>query len=225
MPSRAAVRATLIRRKLFALLSGGLIVGVGATATLATWNDSEWVFGGVDSSASGIQSSTFEVEQNRTMSSLTGWDQQESEPGGALTLTAPALALTPGDATFTQVSLRTTSDSVAGTLDLLPGIQAALPHPPSSASLWAALQLRVVVTTGAAPVCDLSQFGAGATFVIGGPSVAGAIGDAGTLTRSLAAAGGNQQNYCFEISLPAGSPDSLMGEGATPVWEFRSTSA
>ena len=222
MSTHSQARVRITRGKVFALLSGGLILGLGATATLASWNDSEWVFGGVDSTTSGVTLSSFEVEQNRG----TGWDNQETSPGGALTIVAPASGLTPGDAAYTQVSLRTTTTSVGGTLSLLAGAPAPTPaFAASDPDLWDAITLRVVATTGAAGTCDSGSFGASAVYVVGTFAAGATLDTAGSLTRSLSAAGANQWNYCFQMLLPVGSDDDLQGTGISPMWEFRAVSA
>ena len=216
-----AARSKNTRGKVFALLSGGLILGLGATATLASWNDSEWVNGGVDASTSGVILSTFQVQQNRG----TGWSDFDTTPGGSHAFTAPTTGLTPGDAAYTQVSLRTTSDSIAGTVELQAGAaDTSGAFPATDSALWSALRLRVVVTTGAPGACALASFAPGATFVVGDATSGVAMSTAGSLTRSLSAAGANQQNYCFQLLLPTGSSSSLMGMEASPVWQFVSTS-
>jgi predicted ribosomally synthesized peptide with SipW-like signal peptide len=214
-------RPRITRSHVFALLSGGIVLGLGASATLASWNDSEWVFGGVDSSVSGVVASTFEVQQNRG----SGWGDFETSPGGALTFVAPTSGLTPGDAAYTQVSLRTAAGSIAGDLSLQGGTAAPTPaFAASDSGLWAALRLRVVVTTGTPGACDAAAFGSGATYVIGSFATATSLDAAGTITRSIAADGGTQQNYCFQLLLPLTAPDALQGTGVSPVWEFRAAS-
>lgn len=217
----SAARSKNTRGKVFALLSGGLILGLGATATLASWNDSEWVNGGVNGTTSGVSTSTFQVQQNRG----SGWGDFATSPGGTLTFTAPTSGLTPGDAAYTQVSLRTTSASVGGNLVLGAGATAPTPaFRATDTALWNALQLRVVVTTGAAGTCDSNAFTSGADYVIGTFGAGASMTTAGSLTRSLSAAGANQQNYCFQLLLPAGSSTTLMGLGVSPLWEFVATS-
>jgi predicted ribosomally synthesized peptide with SipW-like signal peptide len=217
----SAARSKNTRGKVLALLSGGLILGLGATATLASWNDSEWVNGGVDATTSGVVLSTFQVQQNRG----SGWGDFAAAPGGSLTFTAPTTGLTPGDAAYTQVSLRTTSDSIAGTVALMAGApDTSGSFPATDSALWSALRLRVVVTTGAPGTCALGSFAPGATFVIGDDTTGVAMSTAGGLTRTLSAAGADQQNYCFQLLLPAGSSSALMGMEASPVWQFSSTS-
>lgn len=224
MSESSTVRSRLTRGRVFALLSGGLVLGLGATATLATWSDNEWVFGGIDGVTPGVGTSTFEVEQSRTLANIA-WDQFETANGGVLTLDSKALALTPGDATYTHVSLRSTSASVAGKINLLAATTAVSPQPVSDAGLWAALRLRVVVTTGTSPTCSAASFSSGATYAVGtfaAPALMTATPV--TLDSSLSAAGANQQNYCFELTLPTGVADTLQGKKVTPAWQFHSES-
>ena len=217
----AVIRHSVTRGKIFALLSGGVILGLGATATLASWNDEEWVNGGISGTTSGVSTSSFNVEQNRG----TGWGDFATSPGGNLTFTAPTSGLTPGDAAYTQVSLRTSSGSVAGELELSAGTSAPTPaFAATSIPLWDALELRVVVTTGAAGTCDAGAFTSTADYVVGDFAAGVGMDQPGSLTRSLDAGSANQQNYCFQLLLPSGSSPSLMGLGVSPMWEFVATS-
>ena len=215
------------RTRVFALLAGGLVLGLGATATLASWSDNEWVVGGATGTTPGIGTSAFEVEQNRG----TGWGQFETANGGLLTFTGPNLTLSPGDSTFTQVSLRTTASapaSIGGTLQLLAGVQAAAPQPASSTALWNALQMKVVVSetlaAAATPTCDASRFTAGATYAVGTASTFGTLATAETGTHTLLPTAGNVFHYCYQITLPTGSADTLMGATVAPSWQFHSVS-
>lgn len=217
-----------------ALLAGGLVLGIGATVTLAVWNDSEWVVGGIDANgdgtpdAPGVGTSIFEVQQNVSAPFVsTAWADRESEPGGGLTFTAGALALTPGDAIYAPVSLSTTTTSVAAETIAL---AAAIPSTAitntvdADDALFEALQLRVVVaetTRATAPAtCAGAAFTADADYVIGSNAGPVALDTAGALTPALESAGTNKQDYCFEISLPAGAPSSLQGRSVAPAWQF-----
>jgi hypothetical protein len=55
-----------------------------------------------------------------------------------------------------------------------------------------------------------------------------ALGAAGTVTRTLGAAAGSTQYYCFAVSLPEpatpGGFDGLQGHVVAPAWEFAATS-
>jgi predicted ribosomally synthesized peptide with SipW-like signal peptide len=217
-----------------AILAGGLVLGIGATVTLAVWNDSEWVVGGVDSNADGtpdapgVGTSIFEVQQN-VSSPYAGaaWADRESEPGGGLTFTAGALALTPGDEIYSPVSLSTTTTSVAAeSISLaaaIPSTSITTAVDPDGA-LFGALQLRVVVNESAratAPVaCSADAFTADAEYVVGSDAAVVALDTAGTFAPALAAGGTNKQDFCFEISLAPDAPSTLQGRTVAPAWQF-----
>ncbi len=225
------------RRKVTALLVAGLVAGVGVTSTLAVWNDSEWISGGVDSNGDGIPdtpgvgTSSFEVQQNVSSPfSASAWADRETNPGGALAFTTGALSLSPGTATYAPVSLRTSPTSIAAESVALRGAVASTGVTVADAggALFSALQLRVVVAETAAGVtpaaCSAAAFSAGATYVVGSSTTPAALGAAGTVDRTLAAAAGDKQDYCFEVSLPAGAPSTLQGRTVAPAWEFFGTS-
>lgn len=218
------------RTKTMAILSGGLVLGLGITATLAAWTDSEWVFGGdADGTGPGLGTSTFEVEQNVSSPyDAAEFAQDETNPGQDLTFTAGALALTPGTSVYAPVALRTVAGSVAGTVvlqDSEPAVGAGLAAVDAGGALLGALTLRVAVST-TPTACDAAAFTTG-DLVASGPLATAE----GTVAQSLAAAGGDAQFYCFEITLPetptlpAGvTLDDLQGRTVTPAWEFLSTS-
>ena len=216
------------RRKFFALAAGGALVVTGVGYTLASWTDTEWVFGGAGDGTPALGTSRFEVEQNVTAPfDPAGFVQRETNPGQPLGFDLGALALSPGDAVYADVALRTTSDSLAG--DVL--LQPAVPSASSTAvdpgdALWGALRLRVATTASASAACDVTAF-AGPGVVVDGPlATTGA-----TAAQTLAARSGSLQAYCFEVSLPA-SPalptgvalDALQGRTVAPAWQFAAES-
>jgi predicted ribosomally synthesized peptide with SipW-like signal peptide len=237
----ADTKTSTKRQKTMAVLAAGLVLGLGATVTLAVWNDSEWVTGGVDNNADGtpdtpgVGTSIFEVEQNVSVpyaDTDAAWASREANPGGALTFTAGALSLTPGDEVYAPVSLQTTATSVAATGIALSGAVAAsgagLAAVDADGLLFSALQLRVVAATttdAASPAaCSVAAFGAGATYVVGGPALTAGLATAGTFAPTLAAAGADKANYCFEISLPDTAPSTLQGRQVAPAWQFIASS-
>ncbi|ROS33314.1 acyl-CoA dehydrogenase [Curtobacterium sp. PhB78] len=217
------------RNRVFALAAGGVLVIGGAGYTLASWTDTEWVFGGNGSGGPGVGTSGFEVEQNVTAPfAAAGFTSDETNPGQALRFTVDALALSPGSATYAPVALRTTADSIAGDLVL----RAAVPASGVTVSdaddlLWNALQVRVAAITDTTAVCDATAFDVPWTSVASGPLGTAAA----TIARPLAAASGSTQVYCFEVSLPASptlpagtSVDALQGRTAAPAWQFAAES-
>jgi predicted ribosomally synthesized peptide with SipW-like signal peptide len=224
------------KQKAFAVLAAGLVLGVGATVTLAVWNDSEWVVGGTagvggDPGTPGVGTSAFEVQQNTSSPFVAGdWIDEESNPGGSLIFTPGALSLTPGDSVYAPVALSTADGSVAAPSVRLSGAVNAtnIPTVDPDALLAGALQLRVVVATGArdaAPAaCTDAAFGAAATYVVGSATTSAALNTAGATVNALTADSGNQLNYYFEISLPDDAADTLQGRTVAPAWQFVSAS-
>ena len=217
------------RRKFFALAAGGTLVVAGAGYTLASWTDTEWVFGGTGDGAPAVGTSRFEVEQNVVAPFLeAGFVQAESNPGQSLGFDVGALALSPGDAVYADVALRTTAGSVAGDLLLQPAVPSATSTvvDPGGA-LWGAMELRVATAASATATCSAAAFVGPAVVVDGALATTGA-----TVAQTLAASSGSVQAYCFEISLPE-SPtlpdgvtlDALQGRTAAPAWQFAAESA
>lgn len=201
------------RRKITAVVAGAAVLGVGAVATLATWNDSEWVNG-------LFETSSFEVQQNTTAAvDEAAWIDEETNPGGTLEFSVNATSLTPGDAVYAPVALRTVEGSDAAIVTL----QGAVPAAGTTADdeLWQALDVRV--TTSVDPLtCDATGIEAGTEIASG--DLASVV--ASTITQDLAADQGSTQHYCFELSLPAdlAGSETLQGLSANPAWEFAATS-
>ncbi|MBL3685847.1 acyl-CoA dehydrogenase [Leucobacter zeae] len=209
-------------RKVAAIAAGALVVGLGAAYTLASWNDSEWVWGGADG-APGVGTSEFEVEQS--VDNGTTWTNDVASPGGSLSFTPNALLLSPGDTTYAPVSLRTQAGSVAADTTL----QAAVKNTAvagTSDDLWNAVRVTAYTSSAAsAPACTGSL--TGWTAVQGVENVA--LGTSATQAQRLAAGAdetteGAPQHYCFAITLPEGASDALQGASIAPVWRFESES-
>jgi len=222
-------RAT--RRKIFAITAGAAVLGLGVSATLAAWTDTEWVFGGNGAGGPGIGTSTFEVQQNTVPPFADAtWTDEEENPGGEIVFGIAALALSPGDAVYAPVALRTAVASVAGDVELQPAVPAAgVAVTDPDDLLLAALDVRVV-TDDAPFTCDATAFS-------GAPGAPALIADGPLLTsggsaaQSLLAAADSTQYYCFEVSLPdpfvpaAGSTvEDYMGLTGAPAWQFTATS-
>jgi predicted ribosomally synthesized peptide with SipW-like signal peptide len=223
------------RGKVFAILSAGLVLGVGATMTLASWSDTEWAFGGDGAGGPGVGTSSFSVEQHAgvgttaNVNSLTGFANFTTNPGDPMTFSPGALALTPGDTTYAPVALRTTTGSVQGTLQLQAAVPAAnltTPAVDPGSLLFNALTVHVstFTTTGAgtnAPSCDAAGFATYTPITLTGTGL-GAVPATGT--QAVAASSGTTVHYCFQISLPANAPATLEGRTAAPAWLFNAVS-
>lgn len=227
-------------RKIAALAAGALVIGLGATYTLASWTDSEWVFGGAsgtggDPDTPGVGTGVFEVQQNTSSpfsADAANWADREANPGGGLTFTAGALSLSPGDTVYAPVALRTTAASTASaSVTLQPAVAAAAITPTdANGDLWKSLQISVYTATAAAPpaACSAAGIASGWTQILNGQPLATVAG----ASQTLQAAAGSTQHYCFAVHLPTALPggvvatsiDQLQGRTVAPAWEFRSVS-
>lgn len=224
-------------RKIAAIAAGVLVVGVGATYTLASWTDSEWVWGGATGDNPGIGTSMFEVEQLTEGS----WHDDETNPGGALDFTTAALALTPGDTVYAPVSLRTKVNSIGGDVTLQGAVAAAgIAHSDADDRLWDAVELSVYTSADAtAPSCLAADFDADDWTAVAGVSGvsldtgATAVTGAQALAAATTSVPGAPQHYCFVLHLPADAETdgqsatpaySLMNRTIAPAWEFAAES-
>ena len=217
-------------RKVLAVGAGVAALGLGITATVAAWTDSEWVFGGnAAGDGPGIGTSTFEVQQNTDPAFAEGaWTDEEENPGGALTFGVEALSLTPGDSVYAPVALRTTSNSIGGAVTLQAAVEAdGITANDPVGLLWDALELRVA-TDDAAFACDADAFTGGATVIADGDLSTEPVA---APAQTLLAASGSTQYYCFEITLPdplpiapGGNAEDYMGLTVAPAWQFEAES-
>jgi len=80
------------RAKVMAVLAAGTVVGMAATLTLASWNESEWVRGVLGGDNANTGTDIFEVQQNTTSpfdNATANWaDREENdEDAGELQFT------------------------------------------------------------------------------------------------------------------------------------------
>lgn len=207
------------RRKIFALGAAGAVLGIGVTATLAAWTDTEWVFGGDGAGGPGIGTSTFEVLQNTVapFDDPADWVNEDENPGGEIVFGLDALDLSPGDSVYAQFALQTSDTSIAGDVTLQPAVLADIAQDADAETLLDALAVRVSTTTDVLEDCDVDAFAPGATVIADGPlSTTG-----GSAAQDLAAAAGSTQYYCFEVTLPEDADgEELMGLEVAPAWQF-----
>lgn len=210
---RAAPRARRRRARLArvrAILAGALVLGVGATVTLASWVDNE--------NATGtFTTSTFNTESSPDG---TTWADNTSAPGATLTVNAGAIS--PGYASAAPFAIRGKTSSVAGTAAL------ATPATAGNAALGAALQYRAYVTTSAANCVTAPTAGQVTAWLVGsaGPVVLNTAVAANStpLAAATSTAAGAPTWFCFVLSLPSGASNSLQGATASATWHFTTTS-
>lgn len=212
-------------RKLIALTVGVIVVGIGATYTLASWSDSEWVWGGIDGDA-GVGTSTFNLQQNVSspFDNGTAWDDKGDNPGNELTFTAGALSLSPGDTVYAPVALRTEQGSVAGDVTLQAAVAAAgISVSDNDGELWDAITVSVFTASAATPpaACDGAGIAdAGWQKILDNEP----LGTVANPQQSLLGDAGSTQHYCFALTLPADADAGLQGRTIAPAWEFKALS-
>ena len=133
----------LRRRRIYAVLAGGLVLGVGTAVTLAAWNDSEFAKSTFTAGSFVFQGST----------DGTAFADHASEAGAAdLTFVVNPTNLSPGDTVYAPYAVKLTGSSAA---DLTQTVAIA-----SGGTLVAAdLVFDAVATTAFG--CDATAFNAG----------------------------------------------------------------
>lgn len=213
-----------------ALLAGGLVLGLGAAATLAAWTDNEWVFGG-SGNGDGTEPGTpgtgiYKMEQN-TWTGTAGaasWVDEPDANGGALTFTLQPERMIPGKTVYSPLQLRAAAGSEALDVSLAEGIQSALNRgTDNSTDLYNALRYGLYKGVDKA-ACEAGTVSGGVT-VVGGNSVLTAT-SATTFPLAAgadAATAGAPENLCFALTLPSTASADLQGLNTVPVWRFTSS--
>ncbi|MFC7405096.1 SipW-dependent-type signal peptide-containing protein [Georgenia alba] len=193
------------RRKVRALLAGGLVLGVGAAVTLAAWNDSEFAAG-------TFAAGSFNLEGSTT-SAADGYADHASADGAAdleFVLADVAANLSPDDVVYAPFWVRLD----AGTTSPATMVGSAVTADGDNA---ANLSYEVLAIDAAA-TCDETATGetvaSGATLTdfTAGSEVALPIGDG---------AAGAPVQLCFVVTAGA---DLVQGGTATATWQFDATS-
>lgn len=215
-------------RKIAAIAAGVLVVGVGATYTLASWNDSEWVWGGAD----GVTTAEFNIQQDTTVGFANdAWVDEPNNRGGALTFSPGSVDLVPGDTIYAPVALRADEDSATAYVTLLQAVAATGPtaDDPDN-SLWNAVEVEVYTADSTNSANNFPRVDACSAADLEGSNwwskVAGvdSLGTAATANQTLVAAAGSVQHYCFVLSLPDDASADLQGRSIFPAWEFKASS-
>ncbi len=189
------------RRKVAAVLAGGLVVGVGTMATLATWNSAEYASGTFTAGKFNLQGS---VDQ-------TAFSDYESAPGAGLSFSTPVSALTPGDTVYAGYALRLDKNSSnAGAV-----VVSAQAGTGDVSNLTYSL-----FTTNAKGCSDTSTI---VTKVVADGTAVGTVGSPTTFTVAKPSGGsdGAPVYLCFKVT--AGS-SLQQGQTGTATWKFTATS-
>jgi predicted ribosomally synthesized peptide with SipW-like signal peptide len=193
-------------RRVLVMLACGLVLGIGASTTLAAWNDSE--FGGATFTAG-----RFDIQGATDGATFSQHSTSPTAATLSFTVSSVAAAMTPGDTVYALFSVKTANPSMAGTVQLKA-------TPTNNAGLGA--YLTYSVRTIAQTTCTAANFAAGSP--LAGLGAGSPLTTGSTSTQALSANGGNQVNYCFEVTLPAGTSTLAQGTTLNAVWEFAASS-
>lgn len=199
-----------------AVLAGGLVLGMSAAVTSASWVDNENATATFVASTFGIQSS---------VDGGVSYADSPSAPGA--TLTFATAAMLPGDTRSAAISIRAITGSLGGTI----ATQAATVTNNAgdvAPLLGGALRYRayrfVTGSCGSATTPDASG-----AWIAGNATTTVVLTTVPTSPATLAAATsgapGPAVSFCFQVMLPAGADNALQGKGATSTWRFVATSS
>jgi len=217
------IRRGIILRRIRALLAGGLVLGVGATATLASWNDREYA-------TATFTSGKFDI----VGSVNNGAFGQHPSAGNAATLTfaiptGTTTAMVPGNVAYALFSVRTTaaadSATIPGAVNSVAGAVQLTANANNSANGTLGQYLTYRVHTISGTSCTATTFAAGAPIIpaSGAPEGDYPLSTSAVQTQPLAGAGADQVNYCFAITLPPGAPNEAQGLTLNAGWTFVAT--
>lgn len=195
-------------RRIKAILAGGLVFGVGATATVAAWTDSETADG-------SFKAGTFNIE-------LSINDQWTSDNE----MTFDSAPMFPGSKVYAPVFVRTSpSTSIDGDLTVK-GNGIGSPNAMEGALRYRAVTQKISADDIPDFTCVSGSFTGSSAYAFGGAS--STVGMQTSVTSAneptLESAGASVQAYCFEVSLPSDASTNAQGLSAKHTWTFDAVS-
>jgi len=197
------------RRKVLAVLAGGLVLGVGAAITLAAWNDSEFATGTFTAGSFNLEGSTTSATAGFTNHNVT-----KGDTAAALSFSAPFSNLSPGDVVYAPFWVRLDSTTTNNaTLVASTGTGTGTNATNISYSVYSiapAATCDATATSGTlvASGTDLTTFTAGSSVALTKGATAGTAGTAAQL--------------CFVATAKS---SLTQGGAATGTWSFTATSS
>lgn len=189
------------RQKMLALTAGGLVLGVGATATVAAWTDETFSTGHFQAGSFAIEANVDGTWQSTNTMQFTA---QEWFPGQRDT--AAVLIRTSPDTTV-DGELTVTGESANGALGPY------LEYRATATSLTAA-----EVEAFSCPTTLASSSG----FIFGGQNSYVPLDQTATAetTGTVSAAAADAVAYCFEVRLAPDAPNEAQATAADHTWTF-----
>jgi len=191
-------------RKVAAVLAGGLVLGVGAMATLASWNDTEYA-------TANFTTGTFKLEGSVNQAVFS--EHASEGAAGVLTFSAAYDNLQPGNTVYSGYALRLDQDTTySGTVAVSAG-----------AFSGSTAGLSYTLFTTATPGCSASAVSTGV--IVNSNTALDAVGTPSNISLAKSTDVGHSAGapvyLCFKVS----ADQSLtQGQTATPTWKFTATS-
>jgi predicted ribosomally synthesized peptide with SipW-like signal peptide len=197
--TRDAKRTRSLRIR--ALLAGGLVLGLGGTAVLAAWNDSEFAQGTFTAGTFNMQGST----------DNTAWSDHATQgTAAALSFTVNPASLSPGDVVYAPFAVRL----AAGTTN---GATVTVSNATTTGSV---ANLTYTLVQPTAFGCAAATTG---TALVPAATAVGTVPGSTTFPLAVGAAGaaGAQVNLCFKVTAGSGL---VQGQTGTATWQFQAVS-
>ncbi len=200
---RRSERSARTLRRVRALLAGGLVLGVGATMTIAAWTDQEIA-------TSAVSAGTFSiVSRSDTATAFASHGPTET----VLTVPLNASGLWPGQTRAAYVQVQA-SGTLPGSVNLT-GVTVTnnANGTPTGADLALQDALRVGISVVAAPANCTTALPATGTLTAVPALTAQAltVGPVNTIT------------YCIVLTLPSDAATTAQGGAVKPTWTFTGT--
>ncbi|MGC0365559.1 putative ribosomally synthesized peptide with SipW-like signal peptide [Rhodococcus sp. 27YEA15] len=214
--SASAGRKETNKRKIRALLAGGLVLGIGAAVTLAAWSDN--VFGKTE-----FSTTSWNIQGSFSNTGTPVWNEYATaDDAGVFSFTLEPLDLVPGVPVHAPVSLRIGPDPSGSNANVQ-----LLGATGGTGDLAAALRYSVYQGVSASECNQGDLTAAGASAWVGTASNPVAL-SVGSATDDLLLSGDQTAvNLCFAVTLPEDAdPVTLSGQTTGElVWQFAGTSS
>ena len=194
------------RRKIQALVAGGLVLGVGATATLAAWSDEETTGGEFTTGQFALEANTL------------GNDWESTE-----TMHFEDVSLAPGQSVYAPVVLRLSPDTTVDGNITMSGLG-------DTDGLNTALRFRAVTVDPVSDVtqmdCSADTFGSYDSYVFeeNGEYISMSGAANASTTQRLPVGEAETVAYCFEVQLDPEGPNETQNLTANYSWTFHAQS-
>lgn len=199
-------------RRVRAILAGGLVLGVGATVTLAAWNDSEFARG-------TFTAATFDLEGSTTSGTAGFGEHPAAGSAAALGFTVPFSNMSPASVVYAPFWVRLAANTTtAANLSV-----ASIASSDTSGTNSNQLSYKIYKLAGVTDSCDAPTV-ASLTAIASGTTLASGAVTSTTVPLAIGSpvtAAGAAANLCFVVTAAAG-----LGQAGvtTATWQLTATS-